>query len=132
MALYSFEKDSPNGPEAQVWPSFSKDLLPTFHLPGRQCVTISREDIEKVAVLARIRVDDEQVSALEKDLGNILDLVDQLAAADTDSVEPMAHPLNAVQRLRADEVTETNQREAFQAIAPATENGLYLVPRVIE
>jgi len=95
-------------------------------------VTISREDIEKVAVLARIRVDDEQVSALEKDLGNILDLVDQLAAADTDSVEPMAHPLNAVQRLRVDEVTETNQREAFQAIAPATENGLYLVPRVIE
>ncbi len=95
-------------------------------------MTISREDIEKVAVLARIRVDDEQVSALEKDLGNILDLVDQLAAADTDSVEPMAHPLNAVQRLRADEVTETDQREAFQAIAPATENGLYLVPRVIE
>lgn len=83
-------------------------------------------------MLARIRVDDEQVSALEKDLGNILDLVDQLGAADTDSVEPMAHPLNAVQRLRADEVTETNQREAFQAIAPATENGLYLVPRVIE
>ena len=95
-------------------------------------MTISREDIEKVAVLARIRVDDEQVSALEKDLGNILDLVDQLGAADTDSVEPMAHPLNAVQRLRADEVTETNQREAFQAIAPATENGLCLVPRVIE
>lgn len=95
-------------------------------------MTISREDIEKVAVLARIRVDDEQVSALEKDLGNILDLVDQLGAANTDSVEPMAHPLNAVQRLRADEVTETNQREAFQATAPATENGLYLVPRVIE
>ncbi|MDX1553532.1 MAG: Asp-tRNA(Asn)/Glu-tRNA(Gln) amidotransferase subunit GatC, partial [Marinobacter sp.] len=63
-------------------------------------MTISRKDIEKVAVLARIRVDDEQVSALEKDLGNILDLVDQLSAADTDSVEPMAHPLNAVQRLR--------------------------------
>ena len=95
-------------------------------------MTISREDIEKVAVLARIRVDEEQVSALEKDLGNILDLLDQLAAADTESVEPMAHPLNAVQRLRADEVTETNQRESFQAIAPATENGLYLVPRVIE
>jgi len=95
-------------------------------------VTISRKDIEKVAVLARIRVDEEQVSALEKDLGNILDLVDQLAAADTDDVAPMAHPLDAVQRLRADEVTEINQREAFQAIAPATENGLYLVPRVIE
>lgn len=95
-------------------------------------MTISRKDIEKVAVLARIRVDEEQVSALETDLGNILDLVDQLAAADTANVEPMAHPLNAVQRLRADEVTEINQREAFQAIAPATENGLYLVPRVIE
>ncbi|AHI29093.1 MULTISPECIES: Asp-tRNA(Asn)/Glu-tRNA(Gln) amidotransferase subunit GatC [Marinobacter] len=95
-------------------------------------MTISREDIEKVAVLARIRVDDEQVSALENDLGNILDLVDQLSAADTDAVEPLAHPLDAVQRLRPDEVTETNQREAFQAIAPATENGLYLVPRVIE
>ena len=95
-------------------------------------MTISRKDIEKVAVLARIRVDEKQVSALETDLGNILDLVDQLAAADTANVEPMAHPLNAVQRLRADEVTEINQREAFQAIAPATENGLYLVPRVIE
>lgn len=95
-------------------------------------MTISRTDIEKVAVLARIQVDDEQVSALEKDLGNILDLVDQLSAADTDSVEPLAHPLDAVQRLRADEVTESDQRAAFQAIAPATENGLYLVPRVIE
>jgi aspartyl-tRNA(Asn)/glutamyl-tRNA(Gln) amidotransferase subunit C len=95
-------------------------------------VTISREDIEKVAVLARIRLDEEQIPALEKDLGNILSLVDQLSAADTDNVEPLAHPLDAVQRLRADEVSESNQREAFQAIAPATENGLYLVPRVIE
>ena len=95
-------------------------------------MTISRKDIEKVAVLARIQLDDAQVSALEKDLGNILDLVDQLSAADTDSVEPLAHPLDAVQRLRPDEVTETDQRAAFQAIAPATENGLYLVPRVIE
>lgn len=95
-------------------------------------MTISREDIEKVAVLARIRLDEEQIPALEKDLGNILSLVDQLSAADTDNVEPLAHPLDAVQRLRADEVSETNQREAFQAIAPATENGLYLVPRVIE
>lgn len=95
-------------------------------------MTISREDIEKVAVLARIRLDEEQIPALENDLGNILSLVDQLSAADTDNVEPLAHPLDAVQRLRADEVTETNQREAFQAIAPATESGLYLVPRVIE
>lgn len=95
-------------------------------------MAISRDDIEKVAVLARIRVDDEQVTALEKDLGNILDLVDQLQAADTSQTEPMAHPLDAVQRLRPDTITETNQRDAFQAIAPATEDGLYLVPRVIE
>ncbi len=95
-------------------------------------MTITRKDIEKVAVLARIQLDDTQVSALETDLGNILDLVDQLGAADTDNVEPLAHPLDAVQRLRPDEVTEPDQRDAFQAIAPATEDGLYLVPRVIE
>jgi aspartyl-tRNA(Asn)/glutamyl-tRNA(Gln) amidotransferase subunit C len=95
-------------------------------------VTISRADIEKVAVLARIRLDDEQIPALENDLSNILSLVDQLSAANTDNVEPLAHPLDAVQRLRADDVTESNQREAFQAIAPTTESGLYLVPRVIE
>lgn len=95
-------------------------------------MTISREDIEKVALLARIRVNDQQVTELEKDLGNILNLVDQLQSADTDNVKPMAHPLDAIQRLRPDEVTETNQREAFQAIAPATEAGLYLVPKVID
>lgn len=95
-------------------------------------MTISRADIEKVAVLARIRLDDEQIPALENDLSNILSLVDQLSAANTDNVEPLAHPLDAVQRLRADEITESNQREAFQATAPATENGLYLVPRVID
>jgi aspartyl-tRNA(Asn)/glutamyl-tRNA(Gln) amidotransferase subunit C len=59
-------------------------------------------------------------------------MVDQLQAADTRDVEPMANPLDAVQRLRADEVTEENRREAYQAIAPAVENGLYLVPRVVE
>ena len=95
-------------------------------------MTISRADIEKIAVLARIRLDDEQIPALENDLSNILSLVDQLSAANTDNVEPLAHPLDAVQRLRADEITESNQREAFQATAPATENGLYLVPRVID
>ena len=95
-------------------------------------MAISREDIEKVAYLARLQLDEAQTGALEKDLTNILNLVDQLQAADTDAVQPMAHPLDAVQRLRADTVTENDQREAFQAIAPATENGLYLVPRVIE
>ncbi|WP_166264300.1 Asp-tRNA(Asn)/Glu-tRNA(Gln) amidotransferase subunit GatC [Marinobacter caseinilyticus] len=95
-------------------------------------MAISRQDIEKVALLARIKVDEAQVTALEKDLSNILDLVDQLQSADTSQTEPMAHPLDAAQRLRADTVTETDNRAAFQAIAPSTENGLYLVPRVIE
>lgn len=95
-------------------------------------MAISREDIEKVAYLARLQLDEAQTGALEKDLTNILNLVDQLQAADTDAVQPMAHPLDAVQRLRPDAVTESDQRAAFQAVAPATENGLYLVPRVIE
>ena len=95
-------------------------------------MTISREDIEKVAVLARIQVTEEQIACLETDLGNILNLVNQLQSADTKSVEPLAHPLDAVQRLRPDVVSEPNQRDEFQALAPATEDGLYLVPRVIE
>lgn len=95
-------------------------------------MAITREEIEKVAYLARIRLGDGQTDALQSDLKNILSLVDQLQAVDTDAVEPLAHPLDAHQRLRADEVSEPNNREAFQAIAPATEEGLYLVPRVIE
>lgn len=95
-------------------------------------MALSKDEIEKIAFLARIRVDSTGIAALETELTHILDLVDQLQAADTDGVEAMAHPLDATQRLRADSVTEDNQRTAFQAIAPATENGLYLVPRVVE
>ena len=95
-------------------------------------MSINRDQIEKAAFLARIQIDDTAASALEKDLSNILDLVDQLQAADTEGVTPMAHPLDATQRLRRDEVTEPNQREAFQKLAPETEQGLYLVPRVVE
>jgi aspartyl-tRNA(Asn)/glutamyl-tRNA(Gln) amidotransferase subunit C len=95
-------------------------------------MTIERADIEKLAELARIQITEDQITTTATSLGSVLDLVDQLQAADTAGVTPMAHPLDAVQRLRADEVTELNQREAFQAIAPATENGLYLVPKVIE
>lgn len=95
-------------------------------------MALSKEEIEKIAFLARIRVDTAGIEALETELTNILGLVDQLQATDTDNIEPMAHPLDASQRLRPDTVTETNQREAFQATAPATEDGLYLVPRVVE
>lgn len=95
-------------------------------------MSIKRSDVEKIAHLARLEVSAEQADRLTKDLSNILDLVDQLQAADTKGIAPMAHPMDAEQKLRTDKVTEVNEREALQAIAPAVENGLYLVPKVIE
>ena len=95
-------------------------------------MSISRDKIEQVAWLARIQLDDSEKEALEGKLSDILGMVDQRQAADTDGITPMAHPLDATQRLRPDEVTETNQRERFQAVAPETQDGLYLVPRVVE
>jgi len=95
-------------------------------------MAIEQDEIEKIAALARIRIPDEQIGDLARRLDGILALVDQLQAADTAGVAPMAHPLDATQRLRPDAVTEENRRDAFQAIAPAVENGLYLVPKVIE
>ncbi len=93
---------------------------------------VEPSDIAKLATLARIAVSEDEAGEVASRITEVLALVDQLQAADTEGVSPMAHPLDAVQRLRADQVTETNRREAFQAIAPATEDGLYLVPRVIE
>ncbi|MGM0451054.1 Asp-tRNA(Asn)/Glu-tRNA(Gln) amidotransferase GatCAB subunit C [Halovibrio salipaludis] len=95
-------------------------------------MSISRDKIEQVAWLARIQLEDSEKEALEGKLSDILGMVDQLQAADTDGITPMAHPLDATQRLRPDEVTETNKRERFQAVAPETQDGLYLVPRVVE
>jgi aspartyl-tRNA(Asn)/glutamyl-tRNA(Gln) amidotransferase subunit C len=95
-------------------------------------MSINTTDIEKVAKLARIRVDAAAVPELVERLGNILAMVDRLQAVDTTGVAPMANPLDATQRLRADVVSESNQRELFLSIAPSTEQGLYLVPRVIE
>jgi aspartyl-tRNA(Asn)/glutamyl-tRNA(Gln) amidotransferase subunit C len=95
-------------------------------------MSISKEQIEQVAYLARIQIDDAEKSALESKLSSILDMVDELQAADTDGITPMAHPLDATQRLRPDEVTEPNERDKFQKLAPEAENGLYLVPRVVE
>lgn len=95
-------------------------------------MTIQQDEIEKIAELARIRIAPEAAAEVTSRIANILTLVDQLQAIDTAGVEPMANPLDAVQRLRADAVTETNQRDAFQALAPAVDSGLYLVPKVIE
>ncbi|WP_297187350.1 Asp-tRNA(Asn)/Glu-tRNA(Gln) amidotransferase subunit GatC [uncultured Porticoccus sp.] len=95
-------------------------------------MTIERADIEKLAELARIELNDATITETTRSIADVLALVDQLQAANTEGVTPMAHPTDAVQRLRPDVVTETNQREAFQAIAPAVEEGLYLVPKVID
>ncbi len=93
---------------------------------------VDRSDIEKLAELARIEISESTVDDVAKSITDVLALVDQLQAADTDGIAPMAHPLDATQRLRADNVSEENRREDFQAQAPAAEQGLYLVPKVIE
>ncbi|HQY69454.1 MAG TPA: Asp-tRNA(Asn)/Glu-tRNA(Gln) amidotransferase subunit GatC [Pseudomonadales bacterium] len=95
-------------------------------------MSISEQDMARVAELARIRLDDATVADVTRRIRDILAMIDQMQAVNTDHVLPMANPLDATQRLRDDEVTEPDQREHFLAIAPATEDGLYLVPRVIE
>ena len=95
-------------------------------------MSFDQSDVEKIAHLARLAVTGEEAQGLSGDLSRILDLVAQMDQVDTSDVEPMAHPLHMAQRLRADEVTETDQRDKFQSIAPAVESGLYLVPKVIE
>ncbi|MFT6102406.1 MAG: aspartyl-tRNA(Asn)/glutamyl-tRNA(Gln) amidotransferase subunit C [Granulosicoccus sp.] len=93
---------------------------------------VKHDEINALAHLARINIGDDLLDNITDNINNILGLVDQLQLADTDNIEPMSHPLDAIQRLRADEVTEGNQREQLQAVAPATEAGLFLVPQVIE
>ncbi len=95
-------------------------------------MALTLEQVKQIAYLARIGIDDEDADRYTHDLSSILDFVAQMNAVDTETIEPMAHPLDLPQRLRPDEVTEENQREKFLAIAPAVENGLYLVPKVIE
>ena len=95
-------------------------------------MALDRSDVEKIAHLARLGLNDADIPRTTEALNSILGLIDQMQAVDTTGIEPLAHPLEASQRLRADVVTETNHREAYQAIAPAVENGLYLVPKVIE
>jgi aspartyl-tRNA(Asn)/glutamyl-tRNA(Gln) amidotransferase subunit C len=95
-------------------------------------MTIGQDDIQDIAELARIRIAPQQMETVTGRITEILGMVEQLQAVDTTDVEPLSNPLDATQRLRPDEVTEQDQRTAFQAIAPAVEEGLYLVPRVVE
>ncbi|NOR51191.1 MAG: Asp-tRNA(Asn)/Glu-tRNA(Gln) amidotransferase subunit GatC [Gammaproteobacteria bacterium] len=95
-------------------------------------MALDKKDVEGIAHLARLAIDEADIGDYADNLSNILGLVEQLNSVDTEGVMPMSHPLHMVQRLRADEVTETNQREHLQEHAPAVERGLFLVPKVIE
>ena len=95
-------------------------------------MSLSNDEVEKIAYLARLQIDAHDIAQYAQDLSGILALVEQMEAVDTTGVEPMAHPQDVTQRLRDDEVTETNQRDKFQKIAPLTESGLYLVPKVLD
>ena len=95
-------------------------------------MSLSIEDVKRIARLARIRVDDAEAAGYQARLNGIFGLIEAMQAVDAAGVEPMSHAQDLAQRLRADEITEPNRREAFQAVAPQTENGLYLVPKVIE
>lgn len=95
-------------------------------------MSLDKSDVVKIAHLARLAIDEKTIPDYARDLNNILSLVEQMSAVDTTTISPMAHPLDAHQRLREDVVTEIDQRELFQSIAPQTEAGVYLVPKVIE
>jgi aspartyl-tRNA(Asn)/glutamyl-tRNA(Gln) amidotransferase subunit C len=95
-------------------------------------MSIEQDEIQKIAELARIRIADDQIGALTDRIGEILAMADTLQSVDTSGVVPLSNPMDAIQRLREDTVTEKNRREDYQAIAPAVENGLYLVPKVID
>ncbi|WP_462321255.1 Asp-tRNA(Asn)/Glu-tRNA(Gln) amidotransferase subunit GatC [Halochromatium sp.] len=95
-------------------------------------MALDTSDVAKIAHLARLAVSDGELDHFSTELSSILNLVEQMSSLDTTGVEPMAHPLHMTQRLRPDQVTEANDRDRFQPIAPQTEDGLYLVPKVIE
>ncbi len=95
-------------------------------------MSLTKDQVQQIATLARLKLADAEVDDVVDKLSRIVDFVDQLQAAPTDDVLPMAHPLDMSQRLRADEVTEPNERDEFQINAPELEDGYYLVPKVLE
>jgi len=95
-------------------------------------MSIEVDEVKKIAKLAGLNVKDGELGDYANTLSSILDLVAQMNAVDTTDVTPMSHPFEAVQRLREDVVSDTNRRDDFMAIAPSTEDGLYLVPKVLD
>ena len=95
-------------------------------------MSLTSDDVKRVAKLARLGLAEAETTEILTRLNSIIALVDQMQQIDTEGVAPLAHPLELRQTLRADAVAETNQRDKFQAIAPHTDAGLYLVPKVVE
>ena len=93
---------------------------------------MDKKTVSKIADLAKIQIDDNQIDNIVNNLEKILDLVDEMNSVDTDNVEPMSHPLNLKQELRVDEVTEKNLRDTFQENSGVTEDGYYKVPKIID
>lgn len=95
-------------------------------------MALDKAEVEKIAHLARLHISEADTEEVTARITEILSLIDTMQNIDTDSVEPLAHPLDMVQRLRADVVTETNNRDKLQSLAPESQDGLYLVPKVME
>ena len=116
--------------QVRIYVKFSRQ----FAFPSEKVLMASVDEttLAKIAVLARLAVEETDLVPLIRDLGAIIGFVEQMNSVDTDDVEPMAHPLDVAQRLRADEITECSHRELYQAVAPSHDGGLYLVPRVLD
>ena len=95
-------------------------------------MAFDKTEVEKIAQLARLHISDSEIDEVTGRITDILALIDQMQSVDTETVEPLAHPLDLTQRLREDDVTEFNRRDELQLLAPEVEQGLYLVPKVIE
>ncbi len=95
-------------------------------------MSISKSDVELIASLAKLTIEDKAIRNYQTELKGIVQLIGQMQSIDTSTVEPMSHPQDIELRLRADKVTELDQKDELQAVAPATEGGLYLVPKVLD
>ncbi len=95
-------------------------------------MSINKDQIKYLSLLSRMDIQESEISDVEEKLTKIIDFVDQLQSIDTDEIQPMAHPLNQSQRLRADKVVEGNNRDKIQKNTKSTERGMYIVPKVIE
>lgn len=95
-------------------------------------MALDKSEVEKIAHLAKLHISESEAEEVTTRITDILALIDQMQSVDTETVEPLAHPVDVVQRLRADQITEENQRDELQKLAPASEDGLYLVPKVLD